>query len=235
MSAFKSLDGGCTFVSQDECRLAGGIDWIDAQSCDPNPCPQGELGPCCTPNGSCIVTTEWRCTGSDGSAGLGAWLGYAGGCDPNPCPMPPASGACCDLGGVCQVMVDCLCSCSGRLYLGDGTTCDPNPCLDVVSGACCVEDEDCRLAPSELCTSLGGVYKGDESVCDPDPCNGNPGAAIPGACCLTDGSCVLVIATDCAKQGGVMNSAVAGCDPVPCQRAVATSRVSWGGLKARYK
>jgi len=230
-----ALDGGCTLLGQDDCRLSGGVDWFDSQSCDPNPCPQGELGPCCTPNGSCMVTTEWRCTGSDGSPGLGAWLGYAGGCDPNPCPMTPSSGACCDLGGTCQVMIDCLCSCSGRLYLGDGTTCDPNPCLDVVSGACCIPDGDCRLAPVELCTTLDGVYKGDESVCDPDPCNSEPGTAIPGACCLSDGSCVLVVAVDCAKQGGVSHQAASGCDPKPCQKAVATRRVSWGGIKARYQ
>ncbi|MFN8548135.1 MAG: hypothetical protein U0527_09285 [Candidatus Eisenbacteria bacterium] len=104
-----------------------------------------------------------------------------------------------------------------------------------MSGACCVPDDDCRLAPISLCATLGGVYKGDESVCDPDPCSTNSGAATPGACCLSDGSCVLLTALDCSTRGGVSNRTVSGCDPLPCQRAVATRRVSWGGIKARYQ
>lgn len=41
---------------------------------------------------------------------------------------PPATGACCLAGGVCQVLTQAQCGTSGGTYQGDNTTCDPNPC-----------------------------------------------------------------------------------------------------------
>ncbi len=227
------LGGACVWLTEDDCSLHNGLAWHEGVGCDPNPCPQGEIGPCCTPNGSCIATTEYLCTGTNEEDGLGVWLGYAGGCDPDPCPLPPRSGACCDLDGFCQLMTDCLCSCSGRLYLGDGVICDPNPCGTVVSGACCLPDGDCRLTPQSLCITLSGTYKGDETVCDPDPCTTGDGAAIPGACCFNDGTCQWLLLEDCAQRAGVYRQG--SCDPSPCPNAVPIVRSSWGRVKHQFR
>ena len=72
-------------------------------------------------------------------------------------------GACC-FGETCEddyTQVDCE-NASGE-YMGDGSDCDPNPCV----GACCQPDGSCDLTLEEDCT---GTYHGDGTVCDPNPC-----------------------------------------------------------------
>lgn len=41
---------------------------------------------------------------------------------------PPATGACCLAGGVCQVATQAQCGTLGGAYQGDNTVCNPNPC-----------------------------------------------------------------------------------------------------------
>jgi hypothetical protein len=60
------------------------------------------------------------------------------------------------------------CTGSGGTYKGNGTVCDPNPCLTPPpTGACCAGDGSCSITTSAGCT---GTYQGDGTVCDPNPC-----------------------------------------------------------------
>ncbi|MCK4342661.1 MAG: hypothetical protein KAY37_13165 [Phycisphaerae bacterium] len=77
------------------------------------------------------------------------------------------SGACC-VGPVCHPDQSPLqCAALGGIFMGDGTTCDPNPC--VATGACCV-GEVCSVQSAEDCGNMGGSYLGDGTTCTPNPC-----------------------------------------------------------------
>ncbi|MBU8933357.1 MAG: PQQ-binding-like beta-propeller repeat protein [candidate division Zixibacteria bacterium] len=86
-------------------------------------------------------------------------------------------GACCDRNGGCSIETQADCEALDHLYIGDGTTCDPNPCSPV--GACCREDDGQCLQRTEwYCVDvLGRVYAGDGEPCEPNPCD----------CCNGDG------------------------------------------------
>ncbi len=56
----------------------------------------------------------------------GQWLGAYTTCDQ--CPQAP-TGACCLINGVCEVLTETACIALNGDYQGDGTSCDPNPCL----------------------------------------------------------------------------------------------------------
>jgi hypothetical protein len=80
---------------------------------------------------------------------------------------PPPEGACC-FEEVCQApMTEADCLTAGGVYKGDGSDCDPNPCI----GACCFTDGSCQETAGEAeCVGLGGIYRGDGTDCDPNPC-----------------------------------------------------------------
>jgi len=84
---------------------------------------------------------------------------------------PPPEGACC-IGVTCQgpwSLVDC--DAAGGTYVGNGSSCAPNPCV----GACCAQDGNCQETPSEaVCSSLGGSYYGSGTSCTPNNCPGLP-------------------------------------------------------------
>jgi hypothetical protein len=75
----------------------------------------------------------------------------------------PAYGACC-------ICLDCTITdqdhCSG-LYMGDGTTCEPNLCAGGTPGACCHPDGTCSWGPECAC---GGIFQGEGVSCEPNPC-----------------------------------------------------------------
>jgi hypothetical protein len=82
-------------------------------------------------------------------------------CTPNPCPEA-ATGACCALDGSCLEMAEV--HCIHGTYQGDGTVCDPNPC--VAMGACCnFDDNTCAITSEADCVDPG-VYFGDATTCD---------------------------------------------------------------------
>ncbi|MCH2133385.1 MAG: hypothetical protein MK116_06520 [Phycisphaerales bacterium] len=85
------------------------------------------IGACCM-----LMGGEKTCVGDQTEAdctefGSGDWQGAGTSCsDPNPCNLP--GGACC-FGSTCEIYEEAFaCGNSGGDYLGDGTTCDPNPC-----------------------------------------------------------------------------------------------------------
>jgi hypothetical protein len=104
----------------------------------------------------------------DPIAGLGAFGFYQDGA--LPCPPDVAPGACCDLAsGDCIVVLRDECDALGFEFLGDGTSCDPNPCPQPATGACCVLDV-CSIRSALDCANAGGDYVGDDVPCDPNPC-----------------------------------------------------------------
>ncbi len=80
------------------------------------------------------------------------------------------TGACClDEYGTCEVGTEQDCLSVEGTYMGDGTDCDPNPCLPP-EGACCFDDGSCTFGTEADCVTAGGTYWGDGTDCDPNPC-----------------------------------------------------------------
>jgi len=82
---------------------------------------------------------------------------------------PPPYGACC-VDAVCmwsETMDEAACDLEGGVYQGDGTDCDPNPCI----GACCYPDGSCEELTEAGCF---GEYLGDGTGCIPNPCTQPP-------------------------------------------------------------
>ncbi len=127
----------------------------------------------------------------------------------NDCVTP--SGACCFADGTCQVLTQADCDFQSGSYQGDGSACDPNPCLQ--PEACCFEDGTCTYVFADLCAQSGGAPQGPGTVCDPNPC---PQPPVPGACCFADGSCQVIFQDGCEQAGGVFQGEGTGCDPNPC-------------------
>jgi hypothetical protein len=120
--------------------------------------------------------------------------------EPEFLPVQPATGACCQTGGVCVVVTFDQCTSAGGVYLGDGTTCGGN------CGACCNQDDACLVVSPDYCVAIPppqgpGVFVGgscddvdcselDEPDCGVaftgdcfDPNNGSPYCA-DEQCCL---------------------------------------------------
>ncbi len=84
----------------------------------------GELEACCTPDGDCVMVLSGQCEGLGGIAHPGET------CTPpdNPCGVVPR-GACCLPDGTCVVTYGDVCADNGGTYYGDGSGCDPYPCI----------------------------------------------------------------------------------------------------------
>ena len=77
-------------------------------------------GPCCLPNGPCVITdTESNCTGQGGT-----FLGPDGDC----ATCADLVGACCLPTGACVELDEATCAFAGGAYAGDGTTCAGGGC-----------------------------------------------------------------------------------------------------------
>jgi hypothetical protein len=118
---------------------------------------------------------------------------------------PPATGACCTAGGVCQVLTQSECVALLGTYLGDNTNCSPNPCPPPPLGACCLADCTCQILTMDACP---GVWLGPGTTCQPYPCS-----CPPGACCWPDGACTVVMQPQC---GGDWQGVGTTCVPNNC-------------------
>jgi hypothetical protein len=129
-------------------------------------------------------------------------------------------GACCFLdptGPQCAVMSEIECEQLQGLYLGDGTTCDPNPCEP--TGACCygVPTQCIVTTQTECLNTYNGTYIGDNVPCTPDPCPPQG----EGACCVHDNGgnsfCVTATQTQCEQLlNGVFFGVGTPCTPTTC-------------------
>jgi hypothetical protein len=111
-------------------------------------------------------------------------------------------------GGSCVVLAGS--SCTFGTYLGDGTTCTPNPCP--AEGACCTTDGSCYLTTGTGCSHLSGVYKGNDTSCSTAGCP----QPTRGACCFRDGACSLLTSADCSYAHGTYEGNGTVCSPNPC-------------------
>jgi hypothetical protein len=134
---------------------------------------------------------------------------------------PQTPGACCQLDGGCEVMVEA--ECDGE-YFPD-ITCDPNPCPSLV-GACCFEDGSCLVVLESDCQASGGDWQGINTNCDPNLC-----PPPLRACCDDNGNCTLTTQDDC---DGDWFEDEAVCDPNPCPFS-ASEETSWGEIKTKYR
>ena len=131
--------------------------------------------------------------------------------DCQPCTI--IRGACCygEYGETCAVLSPDDCSAVEGEYQGDGTTCDPNPCMPPL-GACCFGVE-CSLLTASECYTYQGEYQGNGTTCDPNPC-------LPpqpeGACCFSGGVCEVLPLDICSSLGGEFQGESVPCEPNPC-------------------
>ncbi|MFN0133716.1 MAG: multicopper oxidase domain-containing protein [Phycisphaerales bacterium] len=124
---------------------------------------------------------------------------------------PPAStGACCLVGGACQILTSAQCSSQGGAYQGNGTICSPNPCPQP-TGACCLSGGACSVLTSAQCATQGGVFQGTGTGCSPNPC-----PQTTGACCFNDASCVVLTPAGCTGMGGVYRGDNTACTAGLC-------------------
>jgi hypothetical protein len=91
--------------------------------------------------------------------------------------------------------------------MGDGSTCDPNPCQ--ASGACCLPDGECIEATPTDCTESDGTFQGEGTACTPELC-----PEPTGACCLLGDVCNQTTLSDCNASGGLF---LAGLDCDACE------------------
>jgi len=123
-------------------------------------------------------------------------------------------GACCvpnATGTTCQQLTAAACQSAGGAYLGDGTSCTPNPCSNPI-GACCKPDGTCALTTAFDCHAIGGMYQGDGTSCTGVNCPPTP----TGACCIPGALCQIMTKADCANAGGTYFGDGSTCTPDPC-------------------
>jgi hypothetical protein len=127
----------------------------------------------------------------------------------------PATGACCVDAQPCQVVTASQCLSVGGAWMGDFTTCDPDPCI----GACCGEGGgNCSILDYLNCVTPMGIFMGYGTTCQPDPCH-------VGACCLPSGECVELDEGICVQQGGVFTDDFYPCFLDPCAEVGACCRL----------
>ncbi|MCA9772589.1 MAG: hypothetical protein KC466_09300 [Myxococcales bacterium] len=171
---------GCFIAHRNVCEDASGTYNGDGSSCSPNPCD----GACCT-NGTCLDSYLGICDG-EGDTFIPDAM-----CTGVDC----AKGACCLTTGVCTPQQ--ATACQGNLtYLGDGTSCNPNPCPQPNKVACCfTETGECTLRGGCL---DGETSLGEGSVCEPNSCPQPPDPMI-GACCSPAGTCAELFPNACGN------------------------------------
>ncbi|MCK4343070.1 MAG: hypothetical protein KAY37_15250, partial [Phycisphaerae bacterium] len=180
----------CSVQNEYYCLDAGGIYLGDGISCTPNPC----IVTVCRGDSDCDGEINWRdidylvAAMNDNVAAWEAMFlpgtptcsfenndvnddGTINWRDIDPfvalmnttCPPAP-TGACC-VGATCSVQDESDCIVAGGTYLGDDTTCTPNPCPAVGEQACCYPDGSCTHETVIDCYTNGGIAQGDGSIC----------------------------------------------------------------------
>ncbi len=120
------------------------------------------------------------------------------------------TGACCADDGSCTITTEAECD---GTYQGNGTVCDPNPCI----GSCCIGD-GCEELSESACHRAGGEWhQGAHCSDDPCPC-GEGHCELVSACCF-DSDCEIVTSSFCSDNGGVPQGDGSICTPNPCPGA----------------
>lgn len=135
-------------------------------------------------------------------------------------PLAPI-GACCLPIGTCTILTLEACGTMAGSFLGNATTCDPDPCA-ALTGACCLPDGSCQMAVHRDCVVLCGWSMGSLVDCDPNQCG-----VLEGACCQENGLCGVHTALQCAESGREFLGANTTCTPNPCQPYSSTDVNLW--------
>lgn len=117
-------------------------------------------------------------------------------------------GACCKPDESCVVIPPGQCQVLGGYYLGDGTTCDPDPC-GIPFGACCFPGY-CIMTLEPDCNDQSGLFMGDGTRCDFNPC-----PPPTGACC-TAGVCDVRTQDQCFGSDQYYLGDYTVCEPTSC-------------------
>ncbi len=81
--------------------------------------------------------------------------------------LDSSAGACCRVGGLCEVTTQAECADSST-WQGASTSCSPDPCFEPL-GACCAIDGTCSIAPAGACGSPA-EWHGPGTICGPETC-----------------------------------------------------------------
>jgi hypothetical protein len=117
--------------------------------------------------------------------------------------------ACCFFTGDCTLLLAADCLDLLGTPGGDGTTCDPSPCVQPLI-ACCASNGACTMMTQAQCEAGSNDPQGYGSTCTPNPCEPYQ------ACCLSWGACEYRAPTDCVSSNGVPQGVGASCSPNPC-------------------
>ncbi|MFQ5589840.1 MAG: Kazal-type serine protease inhibitor family protein, partial [Phycisphaerae bacterium] len=209
----------CVEATAHDCWMEGGVYVGDGSTCPANPADLcgPPVGACCFPDGTCADLPLDVCLIEGGNPLPGA------SCDLVDC-GPPPTGACCvhDPMGIaaCIETTPSHCHLEGGMYMGDGTTCppDPNELCGPPAGACCFPGGECLELPLDVCMMEGGEPL-PGATCDTVDCPGSP----IGACCLNDSTgavyCFECTLEECHAAGGAFQGPGSTCpiDPSePC-------------------
>ncbi len=132
------------------------------------------------------------------------------------CTLP--TGACC-VGAVCSVETPLDCADLGGDWLGEGTTCDPNPCTQ---GACCYNDTSCEELPQADCEANGGTYQGNGTLC----------ANVECPCVLECPAGALLEGEPCGDDtNGGCNMETPTFEPIACGDVICGTTWAQGGTR----
>ena len=121
------------------------------------------------PNGAATIVDDSNPPETDRVYDLGS-LGFAGEPGTAPCPATPTEGgACCFLDSSCGYLDEFTCFTEDGMYAGDGTVCNPDPCV-LGPGACCLEEPACLFLTEDDCLERGGKFQGSWITCEDAPC-----------------------------------------------------------------
>lgn len=194
-------NGACADdMLEDDCLNAGRV-WAGPNTtCADVPAPC-DTGACCVAN-NCQLLIPSECASQGGQF-------VGGACTSGLC--APPSGACCS-GTNCVVTEPANCTEEqGRVYLGDGTTCEGDPCGmgGNPTGACCSETFGClNDVTASQCAASGGLYAGNDTTCSSGICD-------LGACCR--GSvCTIEFQLACVQVSGEYLGSGSTCEGFPC-------------------
>ena len=175
----------CSVRTADACLGQSGTPLTGTPTCDQNPCDRP--GACCLDDGRCIEVDTPDCGG--------VYVPSMGMMGPT-CMDNTCNGACCDADNQCSI--GSLADCGDGDFIGPRTSCEPNPCDNLV-GACC-EVEGCMVTFQQECTQLFFA----NLTCDPDPCPMGVSAEITELCAgVTPGDGVSSLAWSFAVASSV--------------------------------
>jgi hypothetical protein len=166
-------------------------------------------GPCCLPDGECVMMNAQECAAGGGEPGPPGAL-----CELFDCGGEP-DGACCFPNmpnGLCIVTTSSHCMEEGGEYQGDNTNCNPaGGCNLGPDAACCFQDGSCQDVPFETCADLGGTAVHPGVTCESVDC----APVLTGACCFMGGAgggqCFETTANTCENQGGAYQGDGSSC------------------------